>query len=408
MPFRTVTFVVIASILCFVGTALAADLGGLKIKIAVLSDMSGPLSDLTGPGSVIAAQLAIDDFKLQHTNVNVELVSADHQNKADVGAVIARKWLDVEGVDVILDVPNSSVALAVNEVVRGKNKVLVVSGGGTSDLTSEKCSPNTIHWTYDTWSLANGIGKASVKAGLNNWFFLTADYAFGLALERDTAAAVTGSGGKVLGVVRHPFGTSDFSSFLLQAQASKAQVIALANSGGDTINAIKQAREFGIIEGGQSLVAILLFMHDVRSVGLDAAKGMLLTEPWYWDINDGSRAFARRFAERGPKKLYPISFQAGVYSGVTHYLKIAAARGDVKDGAGVVADMKKMTTDDPLFGKGLIRPDGRKIHPMYIFKVKTPQQSKNEWDLYDLTSTIPSDEAFRPMRDGTCALVSKN
>lgn len=254
--------------------------------------------------------------------------------------------------------------------------------------------------------MANGISKASVKAGLNNWFFLTAHYAFGLALERDTAAAVTGSGGKVLGAVRHPFGTSDFSSFLLQAQASKAQVIALANSGGDTINAIKQAREFGIIEGGQSLVAILLFMHDVRSVGLDVAKGMLLTEPWYWDLNDGSRAFARRFAERGPKELYPISFQAGVDSGVTHYLR--SQRHGEKDGAGVVADMKKVTTDDPLFGKGLIRPDGRKIHPMYIFKVKTPQQSKNEWDLYNLTSTIPSDEAFRPMRDGTCALVSKN
>jgi branched-chain amino acid transport system substrate-binding protein len=338
--------------------------------------------------------------------MKVEIISADHQNKPDIGSNIARQWFDVDKVDVIVDVPNSGVALAVNEVAREKNKVFLVSGAAASDLTGPKCSPNTIHWTYDTWALANGTGKAIVKTGGDTWFFLTADYAFGHALERDTEAVVIKNGGKVLGKVRHPLNNADFSSFLLQAQASKAKIIGLANAGGDTTNAIKQAAEFGIVKGGQSLAGLLVFLTDVHGLGLKTAEGLIMTEAFYWDMNDATRAFTKRFAPQD-KGIHPTMVHAGVYSAVLHYLKAVEALKSDADGKAVVAKMKEMPTDDPLFGKGTIRADGRKIHPMYLFQVKGPEESKAPWDYYKLRATIPADEAFRPMDEGNCPLVKK-
>jgi branched-chain amino acid transport system substrate-binding protein len=374
-------------------------------KIGVLNDMSGLYSDITGPGSVVAAKMAVEDFGAAQKGMKVEIVSADHQNKPDVGTSIARQWIDVDKVDVIVDVPTSSIALAISEVVREKNKVFIVSGAAASDLTGPKCSPNTIHWTYDTWALANGTGKALVKTGGDTWFFLTADYAFGHALERDTAATVEANGGKVLGKVRHPLNTSDFSSFLLQAQASKAKVIGLANAGGDTINSIKQGAEFGIVKAGQNFAGLLVFISDVHSLGLASAQGLILTESWYWDMNDANREFAKKFAPQNRGK-YPTMVQAGVYSAVTHYLKAVEALKNDEDGKAVVAKMKATPTDDKLFGKGSIRADGRKIHNMYLFEVKKPEESKYPWDYYKLRATIPADEAFRPLKDGGCPLVS--
>jgi branched-chain amino acid transport system substrate-binding protein len=374
-------------------------------KIGVLNDMSGLYSDITGPGSVVAAKMAVEDFGAAQKGMKVEIVSADHQNKPDVGTSIARQWIDVDKVDVIVDVPTSSIALAVSEVVREKNKVFLVSGAAASDLTGPKCSPNTIHWTYDTWALANGTGKAMVKTGGDTWFFLTADYAFGHALERDTAATVEANGGKVLGKVRHPLNTSDFSSFLLQAQASKSKVIGLANAGGDTINSIKQGAEFGIVKAGQNFAGLLVFISDVHSLGLASAQGLVLTESWYWDMNDSNREFAKKFSAANKGK-YPTMVQAGVYSAVTHYLKVVEALKNDEDGKAVVAKMKAMPTEDKLFGKGSIRPDGRKIHDMYLFEVKKPEESKYPWDYYKLRATIPADEAFRPLKDGGCPLVS--
>ena len=386
------------------GTAQAQMSDGV-IKIGVMNDMSGTYADLTGPGSVVAAQMAVEDFGAAAKGLKVEIVGADHQNKPDVGSNVVRQWIDRDKVDVIVDVPTSSVALAVNEIVREKNKVFLISGAAASNLTGDKCSPNTVHWTYDTWALANGTGNAIVKTGGKNWFFLTADYAFGHALERDTAAVVESKGGKVLGKVRHPFPATDFSSFLLQAQASKAQVIGLANAGADTTNAIKQAAEFGIVKGGQSLAALLIFISDVKSLGLPVAQGLTFTEAWYWDLNDANRDFAKRFAPRN-KGIYPSMIHAGVYSAVTHYLKAVSDLKSDADGKAVVAKMKATPTDDKLFGKGTIRADGRKIHPMYLFEVKKPAESKGEWDLYKLRATIPADEAFRPLKDGKCPLVS--
>ena len=394
--------------------ALAAGLacGGasaqqISVKIGVLSDMSSLYSDIGGPGSVIAAKMAIADFAKSNPDVKVELVSGDHQNKPDVGSQIANQWFDVEKVDMIVDIPNSGVALAVSQVANQKNKVFLASGPAASDLTGPKCNANTIHWTYDTWMLANGTGKALVKTGGDTWFFLTADYAFGHALERDTAAAVEASGGKVLGKVRHPLNTNDFSSFLLQAQSSKAKVIGLANAGGDTINSIKQAAEFGIVKGGQSLAGLLVFASDVNALGLATAQGLTLTETWYWDMNDANRAWTKRWqAERNAPGKFPTMVQAGVYSAVTHYLKAVAALKSAADGKAVVAEMKKLPTDDPLFGKGIIRADGRKVHPAYLFEVKAPADSKYAGDFYKLRATIPADEAFRPLKDGNCPLVS--
>jgi branched-chain amino acid transport system substrate-binding protein len=384
------------------GTAQAQQ---LNVKIGVLTDMSSLYADLAGPGSVEAVKLAIEDFNKANPNVKVEIVSADHQNKPDIGTSVANQWIDRDGVDMIVDTPNSGVALAVNEVVRTKNKVFINSGAASSDLTGAKCSPNTVHWTYDTWMLANGTGKAIVKTGGDTWFFLTADYAFGHALERDTAAVVTANGGKVLGAVRHPLNTSDFSSFLLQAQSSKAKVIGLANAGGDTINSIKQAAEFGIVAGGQSLAGLLVFASDVNALGLQAAQGLVLTNTFYWDANDQTRAWTKRWQQARQGKI-PTMVQAGVYAGTLHYLKAVAALKSKDDGKAVVAEMKKLPTDDVLFGKGAVRADGRKIHPAYLYEVKKPAESKGPGDIYKLRATIPADEAFRPLKDGGCPLAN--
>jgi branched-chain amino acid transport system substrate-binding protein len=396
-----------AAVALSAGGAQAQQWSDGTIKIGVMNDMSGLYADLTGVGSVIAARMAVEDFKAAQKGMKIEIVGADHQNKPDVGSGIVRKWIDEDKVDVIVDVPTSSVALAVNEIVREKNKVFLVSGAAASDLTGAKCSPNTVHWTYDTWALANGTGTAIVKTGGKTWFFLTADYAFGHALERDTAAVVEKNGGKVVGKVRHPFPGQDFSSFLLQAQSSKAQIIGLANAGGDTINSIKQASEFGIVKGGQNLAGLLVFISDVKAIGLQTAQGLIFTESWYWDMNDVNRKFAERFSALHPKKVYPSMIHAGVYSAVTHYLKAIEALKSDADGKAVVAKMKEMPTEDPLFGKGTIRVDGRKIHPMYLFEVKKPAESKGPWDLYKVRATIPANEAFRPLAEGNCPLVKK-
>jgi branched-chain amino acid transport system substrate-binding protein len=395
-------FVVLSAVLAS-GSAFAQYSDGV-VKIGVMNDMSGTYSDLSGPGSVLAARMAVEDFGAAAKGMKVEIVGADHQNKPDVGSNVVRTWIDREQVDVIVDVPTSSVALAVNEIVRDKNKVFLDSGAGASDLTGAKCSPNTIHWTYDTWALANGTGGALVKTGGDTWFFLTADYAFGQALERDTAAVVEKNGGKVLGKVRHPFPATDFSSFLLQAQASKAKIIGLANAGADTINSIKQASEFGIVSGGQNLAALLAFISDVHALGLQTAQGLVLTEAWYWDLNDADREFAKKFAPQN-KGHYPTMVHAGVYSAVTHYLKAVEALKSDADGKAIVEKMKSMPTDDKLFGKGEVRADGRKIHPMYLFEVKKPAESKGPWDYYKVRATIPADQAFRPLKDGGCPLV---
>jgi branched-chain amino acid transport system substrate-binding protein len=384
------------------GTAQAQVSDNL-IKLGVLSDMSSLYTDLAGAGSVVAAKMAVEDSGIEKRGYKVEIVSADHQNKPDVGSAIARQWYDTDKVDVILDTPNSGVALAVNQITKEKGKAFLVSGAASSDLTGKACTPNTIHWTYDTWMLANGTGGAIVKTGGDTWFFLTADYAFGLALERDTEAVVLKNGGKVLGKVRHPLNTQDFSSFLLQAQASKAKIVGLANAGGDTTNSIKQAAEFGIVKGGQNLAGLLVFLTDIHSLGLPTAQGLIVTNTFYWDQNDPSRAFAKRFAALN-KGIHPTMVHAGVYSAVTHYLKaVEALKSD--DGTKVIAKMKEMPTDDPLFGKGSIRVDGRKIHPAYLMEVKKPSESKGPWDYYKVRTTIPADQAFRPMADGGCPLV---
>jgi branched-chain amino acid transport system substrate-binding protein len=386
-----------------VGTA-QAQFSGNEIKIGVLSDMSSLYTDLAGAGSIVAARMAVQDSGIEKRGIKVDIVSADHQNKADVGSAIARRWYDAEGVDVIVDVPNSGVALAVSQITKDKNKVFLGSGPGSSDLTGKACSPNTVHWTYDTWMLANGTGTAITKHGGNTWFFITADYAFGQALERDTTAAVEKAGGKVLGSVKVPINTQDFSSFLLQAQASKAKVIGLANAGGDTTNSIKQAAEFGIVKGGQSLAGLLVFITDVHSLGLPTAQGLTFTETFYWNENDKTRAFSKRFAPQD-KGIHPTMVHAGVYASLLHYFKAVEALKNDTDGVKIVDKMKSMPTDDPLFGKGSIRVDGRAIHPAYLVEVKKPSESKEPWDYYKTLATIPADEAFRPLKDGGCYLV---
>jgi branched-chain amino acid transport system substrate-binding protein len=378
------------------------------VKIGAMSDLSSLYADDGGPGSTLAAQMAVEDSGLTKKGWTIDVLAADHQNKPDVGAGIARKWFDEDKVDVIVDVPNSGVALAVNQVVKEKNGVFLNSGAATSDLTGKACTPNTIHWTYDTYSLANGTGKFVVKAGGDTWFFLTADYAFGHALQHDVTAVVEANGGKVLGSVNVPLNTSDFSSYLLQAQNSKAKVIGLANAGGDTTNSIKQAHEFGIVAGGQKLAGLLLFIADVHALGLEVAQGLQLTTAFYWDLNDQTRGFSKRFSERMKTHAEPTMIQAGVYSSVLNYLRaLEAMGGNPHDGAKVVAKMKEMPTDDPIFGKGSIRADGRVIHPMYLFEVKTPAESKYPWDYYKLIATIPADEAFRPLSESACPLVKK-
>ena len=372
------------------------------------SDQSGLYADLGGPGSTLAAQMAAEDSGLMDKGWKIDIISGDHQNKPDIGTSIARQWFDVDKVDVIVDVPNSGVALAVNNVVKEKNGVYLNSGAATSDLTNAQCSPNTVHWTYDTYMLAHTTGQAMVKAGGDSWFFLTADYAFGAALERDTTAVITANGGKVVGGVKHPLNTSDFSSFLLQAQSSKAKVIGLANAGGDTTNSIKQAAEFGIAKGGQKLAALLLFITDVKAIGLETAQGLSFTETFYWDMNDETRAFSKKFAARMKNGAPPTMVQAGVYAGLLHYFKaLEALGGNPHDGVKVVDKMKSMPTDDPLFGKGSIQPNGRTIHSAYLFEVKKPSESKAPWDFYKLVGTVPGDQAFTPLDKSTCALVKK-
>jgi branched-chain amino acid transport system substrate-binding protein len=384
--------------------AAQAQISDGVIRIGVLNDQSSLYADLTGPGSAIAARLAVEDFGAAARGLKVEIIQADHQNKADVGSNLARQWYDVDKVDVIVDVPNSGVALAVNQLTREKGKAFLASGPATADLTGKACSPNTVHWTYDTWMLANGTADAIVKTGGASWYFLTADYAFGQAMERDVEAVVAKNGGKVLGKVRHPLNTQDFSSFLLQAQASKAKIIGLANAGGDMINSIKQAAEFGIVKGGQNLAGLLVFLTDIKALGLPTAQGLIFTESFYWDLNEQTRAFARRFSALAPRNNYPTMIHAGVYSSVLHYLKaVEALKSD--DGTKVVEQMKKMPTDDPLFGKGSIRADGRKIHPVYLFEAKKPSESRGPWDLYKVRATIPAEQAFRPMDQGGCPLV---
>ena len=388
------------------GAATASGAGSGKVVIGVLSDMSGVYADLGGKGSVIAAQMAVDDFGGTVAGMPIEVVSADHQNKPDIGSNIAREWFDTKNVDVIVDVPTSSVALAVSELTRDKNKVFLVSGAGTSDLTGEKCSPNTIHWAYDTWALANAAGREIVKNGGDTWFFLTVDYAFGAALERDATKAIEASGGKVLGEVKHPLKTPDFSSFLLQAQSSKAKVIGLANAGGDTINAIKQASEFGIVSKGQQMVGLLMFIADVNALGLPTAQGLVLSESFYWDRDDQTRAWSQKFAAKHDGAM-PTMIHAAVYSSLLHYFKTIAELKSAKDGKAVVAKMEAMPTDDTLFGKGTIDPNGRKRHAMYVYQVKTPAESKAKWDYYKLIREVPADQAFRAPADSGCPLIKK-
>ena len=398
----------------FLGTALALATGAAalaqdkNVKVGVLTDNSGLYSDLGGAGSTLAAQMAIEDSGLAAKGWKIDLISADHQNKPDIATTIARQWIDVEKVDIFMDVLNSGVALAVNNLVKEKNAVMINTGAATSDLTNAQCSPNTVHWVYDTYMLATSTGQALVKAGGDTWYFLTADYAFGHALERDTTAVVVKSGGKVIGTVKHPLNSSDFSSFLLQAQASKAKIVGMANAGGDTTNTIKQASEFGIVAGGQKLAGLLLFITDVHSLGLKVAQGLSFTETFYWDLNDGTRAFSKRFSERMKNKAQPSMVQAGVYSGLIHYFKtLEAMGGNPHDGTKVVAKMKELPTDDTLFGKGSIRADGRKIHPAYLFEVKKPSESKGPWDYYKLVGTTPADQAFRPLSESACPLLKK-
>jgi branched-chain amino acid transport system substrate-binding protein len=378
------------------------------IKIGVLNDQSGTYRDLSGGGSTQAVRQAIKDSGIEARGITVEVVQADHQNRPDVGSTVVRQWIDRDGVDVIMDVPTSSVALAVNTIVREKNKVFINSGAAASDLTGAACSPNTIHWTYDTWMLAKSTGGAMVRAGGQRWFFITADYAFGHALERDTSTFIRNAGGQILGSVRTPFpGTTDFSSFLVQAQASRAQVIGLANAGADTINSIKQAAEFGITRRGVKLAGLLVFITDVHSLGLQTAQGLVLTESFYWDLNDRTRALTQRLGNM-PGNVKPTMVHAGCYAGALHYLKAVAEMGVAAakaSGVEAVNKMKAMPTEDDAFGAGSIRADGRKIHPTYLFEVKSPAESRAPWDYYKLLATTTAEESFRPLAEGGCPLV---
>ena len=402
---RRMAALLAATTLSFAGSAFADD---KVVKIGVLNDMSSLYADIGGPNSVAAINMAVEDSGMKAKGWTIEVISGDHQNKPDVGVNIARNWIDNEKVDIITDTPNSGVALAVSNLAKEKNSIVLNSGAATADLTGKACNANTISYTFDTYMLAHGTGQALTKAGGDTWFFLTADYAFGHALERDTTAVVTANGGKSLGGVKHPLNTADFSSFLLQAQASKAKVIGLANAGGDTTNAIKQASEFGITTGGQKLAALLLFVNDVHALGLKIAQGLTFTESFYWDANDQTRAWSKRFQKVSPKGSMPSMTVAGVYAGVLHYLKALDAMGvNPHDGAKVVAKMKEIPTDDPLFGKGPLRIDGRRIIPAYLFEVKKPEESKYPWDYYKLIATISPEDAAKPLEASDCPLVKK-
>ncbi len=400
---RIVTKTLAAALLLGSAGISQAEISGDVVKIGVLTDMSSVFSDVTGAGSVEAAKMAIEKLGGKIAGKPIELVFADHQNKADIGAGVARRWFDAEGVDVIVDLPNSAVALAVNEIARERGKAILISGAASSDLTGSKCSPTTVQWTYDTWALANSTAKAVVAEGGKRWYFLTADYAFGHAMQRDAGALVEANGGKVIGSVRHPLNTNDFSSFLIQAQSSRAEIIGLANAGADTANSIKQAAEFGITRGGQKLVGLLITIPDIHAVGLKAAQGLMFTGAFYWNRNAETRKFSEALAKRN-RGVHPDMIQAGVYASILHYAK-AVEKTNSDDGKTVVDAMKAMPTDDPLFGKGSIRADGRKLHPIYLFKVKSPEESKEPWDYYNVVQTIEPDAAFRPVAAGSCPLV---
>jgi branched-chain amino acid transport system substrate-binding protein len=374
------------------------------IRIGVLNDLSSVYSDYQGMGSVIAARMAVEDYGGKAAGKRVEIVFGDHQNKVDIGANIARNWVDTDGVSLIVDAPNSAVAFAVADIVRDRNKVFIGSGAGSALLTGERCSPNTVHWTYDTWSYGHGMARALMQGGAKSFYFITADYAFGHDLEKQATDEIVKSGGKVLGSARHPIGASDFSSFLLQAQASGAEVIAFANAGGDQTNSLKQAAEFRLGQK-QKLAGLIFGINNIPALGLEASKGILLMNPFYWDMNEQTRAWSRRFQERHDKKNMPNDMQAGVYSSVIHYLKAVDKVGNASDGRAIVAAMKTIPTDDPLFGKGSIRVDGRKLHPMYLFQVKEPSESKAPWDYFKLAATIPAEQAFRPLAEGNCPLA---
>jgi branched-chain amino acid transport system substrate-binding protein len=402
MTFKTITAA--AALLAAMAMPASAQFANDTVKLGVLTDMSSLYADLGGPGSVLAAQMAVKDFGGTVAGKKIEVISADHQNKPDVGVAIARQWYDSDHVDAIFDVPTSSVALAVEDVAREKNKVLMISGAASSDITGKSCAATAVHWTYDTYALAHGTGNALVKQGGDTWFFITADYAFGHALQRDTTAVVEAAGGKVLGSVNVPLNNADFSSFLLQAQQSKAKIIGLANAGGDTTNAIKQAAEFGIVEGGQKLAGLLVFISDVNSLGLKTAQGLVLTSAFYWDQNDETRAWSKRFIAETKKP--PTMVQAGVYGAVMHYLKaIAVAKTD--DGPKVVAQMREMPINDFMTKNGTLRADGRVMRDVYLFQVKTPAESKYQFDYYTQLATIPADQAFRPLSESECPLVKK-
>jgi branched-chain amino acid transport system substrate-binding protein len=382
-----------------------AQLSGDTVKIGVATDMASLYSDINGPGAVVATEMAIADFGGTVLGKKIELVTADIQNKPDVAASIAGRWYDSENVDVILGAGGSSSSIAIENVAGQKKHIFLAPDPASSDITGKLCNPYTVHWVYDTAALANGTGGAVVKAGGKSWFFLTVDYAFGYSLQRDVAAIVTKAGGQVLGEVRHPLNTQDFSSFLVQAQASKAQIIGLANAGGDTINSIKQAAEFGIVKGGQKLAGLLVFISDIHSLTLERAQGLRLTEAFYWDLNDKTRAFSRRFAEKFKGKM-PTMVQAGFYSATLAYLNAVKETG-TDNAEKVMEKMKATKWDDPVFGRSYIRPDGRKMHDMYLFEVKAPSQSKGPWDYYNLLATIPAEEAFRPLDQSECPMIKK-
>jgi branched-chain amino acid transport system substrate-binding protein len=384
-------------------TPAAAQITDDVVKIGVLTDMSSLYADINGPGAVVATQMAVDELGGTILGKKIEVIQADVQNKADVAVSIASRWFDNEKVDIILGTGASSSSLATSSVAKDKKRVYIATDPASSDLTGKACNAYTIHWVYDTIALANGTGSAVVKAGGKTWYFLTADYAFGYALERDVTAVVTANGGKVLGSSRHPINTPDFSSFLLQAQNSKAQIIGLANAGGDTINSIKQGSEFGIVAGGQKLAGLLVFISDIHTIGLKQAQGLQLTEAFYWDLNDGTRTWSKQWSAKMNGRM-PTMIQAGFYTATKHYLEAIKAIG-TDDADKVIAKLKSMPLDDPLFGKGYVRKDGRKIHQMYLFEVKKPEESKGPWDYYKLIRTIPGEEAFRPMDKGDCPLV---
>jgi branched-chain amino acid transport system substrate-binding protein len=384
-------------------TAKPGAISGDKVIVGVMNDMSGLYADIGGPGSVEAAKMAVEDFGGKVLGKPVEVVFADHQNKPDVGATKAREWYDTQGVDMIVDVPTSSVAISVGKVAAEKKRVFIDTGAATKSLTNEECNPYMVHYAYDTYALANGTGKAIVQTGGKTWFFITADYAFGKALEADTAAVVKANGGTVVGQVRHPLNAADFSSFMLQAQASKAQIIGLANAGGDTINSVKAANEFGLTKN-QSLAGLLLFISDIHSLGLKTAQGLMLTDAWYWDANDETRKFGRRFFEK--MKRMPSFDQAGVYSAVLTYLKAVKAAG-TDNADKVMVELKKMKINDVFAKNGYIRQDGRMIKEMYLMQVKKPEESKYPWDYYTLKATIPAEQAYQPLSLSTCPMVKK-